>query len=353
MSGKMAPVLQGLRFLTVLLFAAATIAALWYVPQPVPLAPGLAALGVFGVALARLRHPGLALAAALAPFPAILWFGTSAYALMLAFAMLTIAAYGDAALKNENGLAAIAKPLPALAGTLLLAILWSLHVPVQLQSLLAIAAATIVALPALVLTAGFDEDAIVSGNRQRETDLRVFAIVARIAEPRWSLALTGAGTVLAVLGYFQIARQPPHFDWLAAPLAAAIVVVLTRDARGAVAALAVCALLLLFTGGVGGALLLFLLFALVLGRAVAAWRAAGESETMAWTRAIEEQGATILYAGLAAMIAAVTRGGPTAALHAGFGLIAALILFPAFSGALHAAVPRRRSVEELYRSNAS
>ena len=92
---------------------------------------------------------------------------------------------------------------------------------------------------------------------------------------------------------------------------------------------------------------------MALGRAAAAWRAAGESETLAWTRAIEEQGATILYAGLAAMIAAVPRGGPAAALHACFGLIAALILFPAFSGALHVAVPQRRSVEELYRSNAS
>jgi hypothetical protein len=353
MRGKMAPVLYGLRFLTILLFAAATIAAFFYVPQPVPWAPGLAALGVFGVALARLRHPGLALAAALAPFPAILWFGTSAYALIIAFALLTIAAYGDAVLKNENGLAAIAKPLPALAGTLLLAILWSLHAPVQLKSLLATAAATLVALPALVLTAGFDDDAIVSGNRQRETALRIFALVARIAEPRWSLALSGAGVVLAVLGYFQIARQPPLFDWLAAPLAAAILLVLTRDVRGAVAALAASALLLLFAGGVSGALLLFLLFAVALGRAAAAWRAAGESETLAWTRAIEEQGATILYAGLAAMIAAVPRGGPAAALHACFGLIAALILFPAFSGALHVAVPRRRSVEELYRSNAS
>jgi hypothetical protein len=347
MRGKMAPVLYGLRFLTVLLFAAATIAALYNVPQPLPWAPVLAALGVFGLALSRLRNAGLALATAVAPLPAILWFGTSAYALMLAFAMLTTAAYGDALLKEENGLAAFARPLPALAGTLLFAILWSLHAPVQLKSLMAIAAATIVSLPGLVLTVRINEDTVTSGNRQRETALRIFALVARIAEPRWSLALSGAGVVLAVLGYFQIARQPPLFDWLAAPLAAAILLVLTRDVRGAVAALAASALLLLFAGGVSGALLLFLLFALVLGRA------AGESETLAWTRAIEEQGATILYAGLAAMIAAVPRGGPAAALHACFGLIAALILFPAFSGALHVAVPRRRSVEELYRSNAS
>jgi len=353
MRGKMAPVLYGLRFLTVLLFAAATIAALYDVPQPVPWAPVLAALGVFGLALSRLRNAGLALATAVAPLPAILWFGTSAYALMLAFAMLTTAAYGDALLKEENGLAAFARPLPALAGTLLFAILWSLHAPVQLKSLMAIAAATIVSLPGLVLTVRFNEDTVTSGNRQRETALRIFALVARIAEPRWSLALSGAGVVLAVLGYFQIARQPPLFDCLAAPLAAAILLVLTRDVRGAVAALAASALLLLFAGGVSGALLLFLLFAVALGRAAAAWRAAGESETLAWTRAIEEQGATILYAGLAAMIAAVPRGGPAAALHACFGLIAALILFPAFSGALHVAVPQRRSVEELYRSNAS
>ena len=32
---------------------------------------------------------------------------------------------------------------------------------------------------------------------------------------------------------------------------------------------------------------------------------------------------------------------------------AGLILFPAFTGALHSLLPRRRSVEELYKSSAS
>ena len=112
-------------------------------------------------------------------------------------------------------------------------------------------------------------------------------------------------------------------------------------------------MLLLFTGGVNGALLLFLFFAGVLGEAVSAWRGAGETTPMAWTRALEDHAATILFAGVAAASAAGFRGGVTATLHAGLGLIAALILFPAFAGALHHVFPPRRSVEELYRSNAS
>ena len=353
MSGKMAPFFFALRVLILLLFTAAILAGLYFVPQPDPFALVLAALGAFGVALVNLRHTGLALAAALAPLPAILWFGNSAYALIIAYSLLSAAAYADALLKGESAPAALAKPFPALAGTLLLALAWSLHVAVQLQGLLATAAATILFLPLLMVAAGFDENAVVRGNRWRETSRRVFAFAARMAEPRWSLALTGAGAVLAVLGFFQVARQPPLFDWLAAPLAGALVLVLTRDGRGAVAALAAASLVLLFTGGVGGALMLFLLFALTLGRAAAAWRHLGETDTLAWMRGIEDRGAGILFAGLAAMIAAAPRGGLAAAIHAGIGLIAALILYPAFSGALYRLVPRQRGVEELYRINAS
>jgi hypothetical protein len=350
MSGKMAPLYYTLRLLSLLLFAGAILAALYFSPQPDPWALALAGLGGFVVALSYLRHAGLALAAALAPFPGILWFGNSAYALIVGFSLLATGAYADALLKGADAPVALAKPFPALAGSLLFAILWSLHVAVQLQSLLATAAATILFLPALVLTVRVDEDAITRGNRRRETALRFFAFAARLAEPRWSLALSGAGLVLGVLGYFQILHQPPVFDWLAAPVVGGLVLALTRDVRCAFAALAAGALTLLFTGGVSGALMLFLLFALTLGRAAALWRRLRDCETLAWTRAIEDHGAGIAFAGLAAMIAAVPRGGPAAALHAGIGLAAALILFPAFAGALHALMPRRRKIEELYRA---
>jgi hypothetical protein len=353
MSGRMALFRTGLRLLVYLLFTAAILTALYLIPQSAPAVLAVAGLGGFVVALAHLRHTGLALAAALAPFPGILWFGNSAYALVIAFCLLSVSAYADALLKGQDAPTALAKPFPALTGTLGFAILWSLHIAVQLQSLLAASAAAFLFLPALVLTQQFDEDAVVRGNRRREKALRFFSFAARIAEPRWSYALTGAGLILAVLGFFQIVRQPPLFDWLAAPVAGALVLVLTRDGRGAVAATAAAALVLLFTGGVGGALLLFLLFALNLGRAAAFWRRLRESETLAWTRAIEDHSAAILFAGLAAMITAVPRGGPSAALHAGIGLVAALILYPAFSGVLHALLPRRRNLEELYRTSAS
>lgn len=346
----MAPLFHVLRFLSLLLFAAVILAALFFSPQRNAWGLALAEMGGFLVALAYLRHAGLALAAALAPFPGILWFGNSAYALIVGFSLLATGAYADALLKGRDAPRALARPFPALAATLLFAILWSLHEAVQLQSLLATAAATILFLPALVLAVPMDEDAVTRGNRRREIALRFFSFAAGIAEPRWSMALTGAGLVLGVLGCFQVVHQPPLFDWLAAPIVGALVLALTDDGRSAFAALTAAALVLLFTGGVGGALMLFLLFASALGRAAAEWRRRNEFETLAWTRAVEDHGPGILFAGLAAAIAAVPRGGPSAAWHASIGLAAALILFPAFSRALHALIRGRRKVEDLYRA---
>jgi hypothetical protein len=256
-------------------------------------------------------------------------------------------------LRGEDATAAMGKVLPALAGTLLFAVLWGLHAPVQLRSLLMSSLATALFLPALVLISSFGEDAVVRGNRQREILLRVFAYPARLAEPRWSMSFAGVGLVLAVLGYSQILHHPPVFDWLSGGVIALIVLILVRDGRSALAALAVSALLLIFTGGVSGTQLLFLLFVLLLARTATRWREAGETASAAFMHAIEDTGPPILFAGLAAMIAALARGGPLAALHAGYSLTGALILFPAFAGTLHALVPRRRSVEELYKSSAS
>ena len=342
---------QLLRLPILMLCAGLALWGAYAVPEPDPIALAAAALGGFLIAYARLRHVSLAMAATLAPLPGILWFGTSAYALAIAFAILMAADYGDAQLKEHNPYTAIVRALPSLAGTLLFACLWSLRVPVQLQSLVAASAATALCLPPLALSVPFDEQVIVRGNRQRESLLRHFAFAARIAEPRWSISLTAIGMVLAVLGSLEIVARPPLFDWLAAPAAGLLLFAFTLDMYAAIAALLAAALVLLFSGGVGGALLLFLLFALDLGRRVTALRQQGEN--MALARAIEEKGSAILFAGLAAMVAAAPRGGAVAVLHAACGLVAALILFPAFIGALKTLFPGRRSVEDLYRSSAS
>ena len=142
----------------------------------------------------------------------------------------------------------------------------------------------------------FGEDAIVRGNRGAKP-CSDFGIVARLAEPRWAISLCGVGLVLAVLGWFQISVRPPALDWLALPLIAAIVLALTRDPYCALAALAASALLLLFIGGVNGALLLFLLFALALGRAMTAGRGQGITVPCAWMRAFEGQGDAIFSPG--------------------------------------------------------
>jgi len=353
MSGDSAPFFLRLRLPILLVFAALALWGAYAVPEPQPVALAAAALGGFLAAYARLRNVPLALAAALAPLPGILWFGQAAYALSIAFAILMTADYSDALLKEHNPYIALARTLPSLAGALLFACLWSLHVPVQLPGLLAAAAATALCLPPLALSVPFGESAIVRGNRQREKMLRIFAFVGNIAESRWSMSLSGVGMVLAVLGWFEITVWPPYFDWLAAPAAGVLIFAFTLDIYAAFAALAAAALILLFTGGVGGALLLFLLFALFWGRAAGRFRAHGETAQMAMRRAMEEEGNSLLFAGLAAMIAAVPRGGAIAALHAGCGLIAALVLFPAFSGALRRMFPPHQSVEDMCRASVS
>jgi hypothetical protein len=351
MSGNSALFFHRLRLPILLLYAVLALWGAYAVPQSAPVALAGAALGGFLAAYARLRHFSLALATALAPLPGILWFGPSAYALCIALAILMTADYGDALLRDENPYAALFRVMPSLAATLTFAALWSLFSRVDLPGLLAASAATILSLPPLVLNVGFSEEAIVRGNRQHERLVRLFTSVSHIAEPRWSISLSGVGVVLAVLGYFEIAAKPPVFDWFSAPVAAALLFAFTRDIHAALAALAASALLLLFTGGLGGALLLFLLFAVYLQRNCGGFRAQGEHTAM--VRAIEERGSAILFAGLAAMIAAVPRGGGLAALHAGCGLIAAIILFPAFSGALQRVFPAWRSVEEIYRTSVS
>jgi hypothetical protein len=353
MSGEGAQFFLRLRLPILLVFAALAVWGAIAVSEPQPVTLAAAALGGFLAAYARLRHVWLALAAALAPLPGILWFGQAAYALSIAFAILMTADYSDALLKEQNPHIALARALPPLAGALLFACLWSLHVPVQLPGLLAAAAVTALCLPVLAFSVIFGEAAIVRGNRQREKLLRIFAFAGNIAEPRWSISLSGAGLVLAVLGWFEITAMPPAFDWLAAPVAGLLIFAFTLDIYAGFAGLAAAALILLFTGGVGGALLLFLLFALFLARTARRFRAHGEAAQMAMRRAMEEEGSSILFAGLAAMIAAVPRGGAVAALHAGCGLIAALILFPAFAGALRSIFPARRSIEEIYRASAS
>ena len=273
--------------------------------------------------------------------------------LCVAFAILMAADYGDALLKEQNPYAALSRALLPLLGTLLFVLVWSLPALSRLESLLAAAAATALCLTPLALGVSYGEDAIIRGNRQREKMLRLFAFAGNIAEPRWSVSLTGIGVVLAVLGGLQITAQPPVFDWLAAPLTGVLLFMFTRDGYAALAACFAAALVLLSSGGIGGALWLFVLFALSLSLAVTAYRQRGETTVMATRRAIEDQGSTILFAGLAAIIAALSRGGILAGLYAGAALITALILFPAFAGTLRHFFPARRSVEDMYRARAS
>jgi len=345
MPGQAAP---ALRYLTLACFFALCLAEAYFLPPPMSLF--LAALGGFLVMLASLGHPGLALAAALAPLPGILWFGPSAYALAVAFTFLMAYGWNEARLKNEDVFAGLWSLAPALCGALLFALAWSFHDKAQLGSLIAASAASLLCFPVLAATVPFGEDEITRANRRREKFLRYAILAAPLGEPRWSISVSGVGLVLAALGWFDMAHPLHPLDWLAAPGAGLLMLFLTRDIRGALAGLAASGLLLLFAGAVNGALLLFLVFALDLGCSAARWRKQGENESHAWMRTIEDCGPIVLAAGLTAMVVAIPRGGFAASLHAFYGLAAALIFYPAFTGALYAIFPRRRSVEELYGS---
>ena len=131
-----------------------------------------------------------------------------------------------------------------------------------------------------------------------------------------------------------------------------------RRARGGLASLAAfaAALLLLFNGGVAGALLLFLLFALDPGRAPSCkWRKApANALQISCTRTLEDHGAAILFAGLAAMITALPPGTRRSAMRVCDALYGLIGRADPLSG-LHRRAhlywrPPRRSVEEIYRA---
>lgn len=123
--------------------------------------------------------------------------------------------YGDALLKEYNPYAALTRAMLPLLGTLVFALLWSLSASLQLESLLAAAAATALCLPPLALGVSYGEDAIIRGNRLREKTLRLFTFAGHLAEPRWSVSLTGAGVVLVVLaGFRSPANRLCWIGWL-------------------------------------------------------------------------------------------------------------------------------------------
>jgi hypothetical protein len=335
-------------FFILLAFLGLGLAALHVRPPAAPFGMLLATLGAFAAALALLRHWQMALSAALAPLPGALWFGAAPYALCVALAILMTASFQMGLLTGGKDWKAMRTCLPSLAATLVFAGLWALHAPAQLGSFLASALAVLVLLPALIFTIALDEDAIAKGNRQRELLLRAFV---PLAEPRWTMSFAGAGLLLALLGYLEISRRPPAFDWWSCALIALIVAMLSRDARNALAALGVSVLLLLYTGGVGGAQLLFLLLVCRLAHQAASRRGGGETALSALLLTVEDMGPQILFAGLAAMIAASLRGGLQPVLHAACAVVGSLILFPAFTGALYVLFPGRRSLEDRYRPN--
>ncbi len=345
-----ASLMYRMRFALLLVFAAVMLAALLTNPHPPATALGLAVLAGLLPALALLRQAGLALGATLSALPGALWLGAAAYPLCLAFAVLLAAAWRDSVLmeKKRPGVGPV---FAGLAGAMLLALAWYTRQPLAALAASALSAAVFVP----VFARGFPmgDLAITRGNRQREAWARLMASGTRITEPRWGISLAASGVVLAVLAWTRITPSPPLLDVLAMPAAAAIVFLLTRDMRAALGGLGAAGLVLLFTQNVGAPLLLFVLLAGTLARAVFLRHRVLEPWRLGWSRALEEQGIALLCAGLAAILAMGVLEGLFAGLRMGCGLVAALLLFPAFTSALHAIWPPRRSVEELYKASAS
>jgi hypothetical protein len=283
-----------------------------------------------------LRHAPLGVLTALAPLPGV-WFARSwnadvlpAYGFGLSVA--AVAAAGLSRARRNDRSAAQADMVMAVYGGVLVMLLrdWRLGLAFGSAAL----SAALVPLLGRFLT--FDEAFIARANRLQERSMPVREAWAAIAQPRWGLALAGAGLVLAVLGIF---RTDPVLDWrdgAGLALVAAATAAITRDYRWVLAALAAGLTLLLCASGLSQ----FVFFLLVLALRRRALREAGNFSANDEGR-ILEQGGDLAFAGAAGLVAFswAALGAP----------LAALVLAPALAAALRFALPERRPLEDLYR----
>lgn len=333
------------------------------------------------------RHIGLALLAALAPVPGLIWaapvsvgahFDTVpilAYALALTVALFRVRIRIGHFLDEGDGQSPAPAAWMSLGLLLLLALLWfaaSAAADAALQAVADSIAATVsvlLLLPLAMALLHFDENFAVRANRARERRYRFFAPLTGLCIPRWGLSFLGIGLVFLAMGW-NGAGVAVHWAVL---LRAAVSVVLIvaagvvaggwREGLAAGVTAAAVGMMVLwlakfdarlsFAGVAALQITVLALFVTLHGeRRAAVWRQDGDLPREA-RAAMLGDGAGPAFAALAALgaclpLALFLPGGVLAPL----GLIAAfgggVILAPAAVTGLEALVGRRCSVEELY-----
>ena len=242
------------------------------------------------------------------------------------------------------------------------------HVFLAALSVAACFASAIVLLPAGALVLRYGENFVTRANRAREDRARWLASLDAVTQPRWGMSFSGIALIFSVLGYFGL-RNSGNFTVGGSPLRLvaeaflilAIAYLAARNFRRALAVLLalvpvvlVSAWLLAKAGSWPAptdlllALGLMAMPVLVMAGRASAFERQGHSPAVATVRALEQNGATILAASLAAGLAVALSYGYADPVE-GFGVllggIAALVLQPALTTAFYALFPKRVSLD--------
>jgi len=339
------------------------------------------------VCLWQTRHAMLAILAATAPLPGLVWaaplsggsqFGVVPF-LSYGFGVVVAALYAQQVLdrllnhgENESPWRAAAVTVGLLA---VLAALWFWHgegADAALQAsadTLAVVLSVLLLWPLAASHITFDEDFVADANRARERRALRFDKLGNGAIPRWGLALTGIALIFLALGWFDAEPMLRQGWWRPAVSVVLVCGALGTFARGwreglglgLITAVAGLAALWwrIYDGrapfGAVSALQIAILAAFIglcAARHMRIWRREGDPPEMARRRALEDSSGAVI-----ATLAATAAMLPVLLLHAGAtvfvlatlaaGLLGAL-LFPAVLTGLETLLPRRQSVDEVF-----
>ncbi len=384
--------------------AAGTLAALLYL-IPVEFSLRSAVLWSLSAALAvaasflHLRHAVAAVLATAAPIVGVLWSATilrlagypdsgqflaCAYGLVVA-ALLARDTLGRLVSDEGRGnaaraaLRAQARSVIAATAAGALAILMAARshaAAAALAALLDLAAATFFSTVVLARLLAFvepDETFVAKWNRIRELRVARAWRASMVAVPRWGLSVSGIALVSAVLALFgSPLALPEGSEWIAQALlgtgfvlaAAYLVTAAWRDALALSLCLGLSGLyagLSIWPGTAWNGALWFdvmrlnaipILCAAMMAHEARRWRDAGEEDSIARLRGVEEAASAIAFAALAGFACLLPWIGDmapcTALLLLPAGVASAIFFEPALASAIETLLPRRRSVEDLY-----
>jgi len=345
---------------------------------------------VFALALVQLRHAVLAALVALGPMLALPWLGAIAplwpgpaasNSLGLAFGYAIAAFVAEAAVANILGERAEeaalgrmetswAASLVCLAGFLAagvglgVATFWQ-GAWFALEAVWASAAAVTVILLAAPLVPR-SEDFIARWNRRHEFESRLFSELAAVAAPRWGRSAAGIALVMAAIAFFGARPQLSGFVW-AGSFALLFVAALAgarlwRAALGAATALVIAMMVAFWVGRAAGTMdwipfsVIPLFCTTGFARKLGRLQETDPSEAglgavygeLAGRVVFAILAAAVSLAGLMSMWGAQWLAAEMVILAGG---TAVLVVQPAFTAIFISLLPRRRSVEELYRTS--